>query len=162
MCFYPGKEIVLFIHNSWLILQIRQISCPTQAIGTMTKILIPPSSGTPSSLRHSVTTISLLYLRSSGEPPDSRSLSISVTPFHKIYTYPFSRQHWRHPKGSTSVNATFAPFTLQSFHFVPTIPMLFSSAFLPSHNALILLLRLRLTYLSGACSITSRCVHPFR
>ncbi|MBK7808493.1 MAG: hypothetical protein IPJ51_19715 [Saprospiraceae bacterium] len=48
-----------------------------------------------------------------------------------------------------------------SFHFIPTIPMLFSSALLPAHNALLHILRLRLTYLSGACFIAFRCVHPF-
>jgi len=48
-----------------------------------------------------------------------------------------------------------------SFHFVPTIPMLFSSALSPPHNALLHILWLRLTYLSGACSITFRFVHPF-
>ena len=39
--------------------------------------------------------------------------------------------------------------------------MLFSSAILPAHNAMLHILRLRLTYLSGACSITFRFVHPF-
>ena len=39
--------------------------------------------------------------------------------------------------------------------------MLFSSALFPAHNALLHILRLRLTYLSGACSIAFRCVHPF-
>jgi len=39
--------------------------------------------------------------------------------------------------------------------------MLFSSALLPAHNALLHKLRLRLTYLSGACFIAFRCVHPF-
>ena len=39
--------------------------------------------------------------------------------------------------------------------------MLFSSALLPAHNAILPILRLRLTYLSGACSIAFRFVHPF-
>lgn len=39
--------------------------------------------------------------------------------------------------------------------------MPFFSALLPAHNALLHLLRLRQTYLSGACSIAFRCVHPF-
>ena len=39
--------------------------------------------------------------------------------------------------------------------------MLFSSALLPAHNAMFHILRLRHTYLSGACSIAFRFVHPF-
>ena len=42
-----------------------------------------------------------------------------------------------------------------------TIPMLFISALLPAHNANLHILQLRQSYLSGACSIAFRCVHPF-
>jgi len=104
----------------------------------------------------------LSFIRSSGEPPDSRSISISVTPFHSGYTNFISHAalaHTTHP-----LLRLMLPLLMIypcSFHFVPTIPMLFCSAHLPAHNALLHILRLRLIYLSGTCFIAFRCVHPF-
>ena len=135
----------------------------------------PPSSGTPSSLFHSVTTISLRYLRPLrsiiGPSIHSFIRIASGFPQHtylrhfislRLYEFRFAGSINAYHKSCTSANATFAQSkTLCSFHFVPPIPMLFSSALLPAHNAMLHILRLRLTYLSGACSIAFRCVHPF-
>ena len=95
----------------------------------------------------------------------------SKSPQHKYLRHSISLRLYKfHFTGSisayhayfTSPNATLAQSkTLCSFHFVPPIPMLFSSALLPAHNALLHILRLRLPYLSGACSIAFCYVHPF-
>jgi hypothetical protein len=108
-----------------------------------------PSSGTLPSFIHS---FNHSLIHSVREPPDSRSISISVTPFHSGYTYFISQAALAHLCSITHPLLRLMLPLLNlilncSFHFVPTIPMLF--------------MRLRLTYLSGACSIAFRCVHPF-
>ncbi len=120
---------------------------------------MPPSSGTLPSFIHS---FNHSFIHSVREPPDSRSISISVTSFHSGYTTFISQAalaHTTHPL--LRLMLPLLNQNLCSFHFVPTIPMLFSSALLPAHNALLHILWLRQTYLSGACSITFRFVHPF-
>ena len=151
---------------------------------SINKSIFSPSSGTPSSLHHSFTTISLRYLRplrsiivpsipsfirragclsAAKQSRSPRSITISVTPFSlRLYEFRFAGSISAHHTSIPSANATFAQSkTLCSLHFVPPIPMLLSYALLPAHNAMLHIQWLRLTYLSGACSIAFRCVHPF-
>ena len=103
---------------------------------------IPSSESTPSSLSHSVTTITLHYLRplrsiiapsihsSSGELSDSRSISISVTTLHSGHTFFISQAAFQRlaPFLYFSKCHLYSMISLYSFHFVPTIHMLFSLA----------------------------------
>ena len=61
----------------------------------------------------------------------------------------------------TSANATFAQCYPMFVSFRSYYTDAFCSDLLPAHNALLHILRLHLTYLSGACYISFRCVHPF-